>query len=67
MSSNHDELTKLAREHMEKVKPYMSQSRGKRLKDVNCGMCKRKMTVREFEYHPYYCYKCDDELEGVLQ
>lgn len=67
MFSNHEEITRLAREHMAKIKPYMSQSRGKRLKDVNCGMCKRKMTVREFEHFPYYCYQCEPELEAALQ
>jgi len=37
-----------------------------KLKDVNCIMCHRRMTVKRFENAPYYCYKCDDEAEGVF-
>ena len=37
-----------------------------KLKDTNCIMCYRKMTVKEFEHPPHYCYKCNDEVEGVF-
>jgi len=37
-----------------------------KLKDVRCIMCNRRMTVKKFELHPYYCYKCNDEVEGVF-
>ena len=37
-----------------------------KLKDVTCIMCYRKMTVKGFENPPYYCYKCNDEVEGVF-
>jgi hypothetical protein len=34
--------------------------------DVNCIMCGRKMTTTKEENPPYYCYRCDDEAEGVF-
>ncbi len=68
MSSNHDAVMKAAKEHIEKIKGMrISKNPTDRKKEVRCGMCYRKMTVRGFEHAPYYCYKCDDELEGVLQ
>ena len=35
-------------------------------KDVNCIMCRRKMTVKRFEQAPYYCYRCEPEVEAVF-
>ena len=37
-----------------------------KLKDVICIMCRRQMTVKLYENPPYYCYKCNDEAEGVF-
>lgn len=47
---------------MEIVKNIM-----KTRKEVKCSLCKRIMTVRDYEHPPYYCYKCSEEHESVHQ
>ena len=52
----------------DKVSPTsVEESWTNKRKDVNCIMCRRQMTVKEFEYPPFYCYKCEPELESVFQ
>ena len=70
MSESIDELAKKFKDeiysHGNRLYGKGKVSLGKK-KDVNCGMCQRKMTVRDFEHQPYYCYRCEPELEAVLQ
>ncbi len=66
---SHDEITKLAKEHLNKcvMGKYGLGDKYKKQKEVNCNMCRRKMTVRDFENAPYYCWKCAEELECALR
>ena len=41
--------------------------RNHKRKDVGCVLCGRTMTVRDFENPPFYCYKCDQDIEGIHQ
>ena len=65
-------IAELAREHMVLrraggTKPSSVGSKASHYyKNVNCIMCKRPMTTQQTENEPYYCYKCDDEAEGVF-
>jgi hypothetical protein len=62
---NHDDITRLAREHMNKcfAGKHGIGDKYKKQKEVTCNMCRRPMTVREHENPPYYCYRCCEELE----
>ena len=66
---NHDDITRLAKEHMEQrfMGKHKIGDKYKKQKEVTCNMCRRKMTVRDFENAPYYCYKCCEELECALR
>lgn len=59
----------LAHEHM--VACYFGKHCGSKKhhprKEVQCCMCHRIMTVRDYENQPYYCYKCDQDIEGIHQ
>ena len=70
---SHDEITKLAREHM--VKCFAGKMkigigfRHKKFKTVKCNICGRAMDVPDFENPPYYCYRDGEteELECALR
>jgi len=66
---NHDEITKLAREHMQKChtgKLKLSNNyKHKKHKEVRCNMCGKSMTVPDFENPPYYCYRHKDDIEEL--
>jgi len=68
--SNHSETMKAAKAHMiERHKGIHKVDQVKanyNRKEVNCVMCGRQMTTTRVEKHPYYCYKCHDEAEGVF-
>ena len=61
-------ILQLANEHMiERKGCKISRTKGDVYrKDVKCIMCGRKMTTTKDENEPYYCYKCDDQCEGVF-
>jgi len=63
-------ILELAKEHMNEryrgryyIDPVKNQMNRK---EVNCIMCKRPMTTSKTENPPYFCYRCDDESEGVF-
>lgn len=63
-------LLELAKEHQVQCyfgKHNISKNRHILLKDTACIVCGRKMTVKKFENAPHYCYKCDQDIEGVFQ
>ena len=73
---NHDELTRLAREHMAKC--YAGQMKigigfkHKKFKTVSCSICGKSVDVPDFENSPYYCYRKHEEedveeLESALR
>ena len=70
MDSEEKSVLELAGEHMRKCwvgKHKISLNRNLQLMDSNCTMCGRKMTVKKWEHRPHYCFKCDQDIEGVFQ
>jgi hypothetical protein len=65
---NMKSVAKLAKEHMRERKGmgFNKSLTDKRI-PVKCNVCRRDMTVRDYENPPYYCYKCNEEAEACHQ
>ena len=66
-------VLELAKEHqIQRAKgrhrPQKGQGRTKPgYKLVNCITCGKQIDAPDFEHTPWYCYKCNEEMEAALR